>query len=158
MKVSFWSQSFSTVAREFFCLFKRQVNWISKCGISIIMDCLLWLCFVFNRSVVIESSESFKFASLKVAIISLLRFLWYYNNTRDFKIRYGEVLLRLRESNSLPVMSAHALQYGFLEVAAVACFTTSTKYFVWRSLHYVSINFHFLAIFISQVLTLSTQS
>ena len=48
---------------------------------------------------------------------------------------------------SLPVTSAHASQYGF---PAEACFPTTAKYFVWRSLqslHYVSINFHFLAIF-----------
>ena len=48
------------------------------------------------------------------------------------------------KSKSLSVKSAHALQYGF---SAVACFSTTAKYFVWRSFHYVSIHFHFLAIF-----------
>ena len=48
------------------------------------------------------------------------------------------------KSNLLPVTSAHALQYGF---PAVACFSTTAKYFVWRSPQYVSINFHFHAIF-----------
>ena len=48
------------------------------------------------------------------------------------------------KSKSLPVTSAHALQYGS---PAVACFSTTAKYFVWCSIHYVSINFHFLAIF-----------
>ena len=48
------------------------------------------------------------------------------------------------KSKSLLVTSAQAFQYGF---PAVACFSTTAKYLVWRSLHYVSINFHFLAIF-----------
>ena len=48
------------------------------------------------------------------------------------------------KSTLLPVTSARALQYGF---PAVACFSATAKYFVWRSLHYVSINFHFHAIF-----------
>ena len=48
------------------------------------------------------------------------------------------------KSNLLPVTSAHALQYGF---PAAACFSTTAKYFVWRSPQYVSINFHFHAIF-----------
>ena len=48
------------------------------------------------------------------------------------------------KSNLLPVTSAHALQNGF---PAVACFSTTAKYFVWRSPHYASINFHFHAIF-----------
>ena len=48
------------------------------------------------------------------------------------------------KSNLLPVTSAHALQYGF---PAVAYFSATAKYFVWRSPHYVSINFHFHAIF-----------
>ena len=48
------------------------------------------------------------------------------------------------KSNLLPVTSAHALQYGF---PAVPCFSTTAKYFVWRSPQYVSINFHFHAIF-----------
>ena len=48
------------------------------------------------------------------------------------------------KSNLLPVMSAHALQYGF---PAVPCFSTTAKYFVWRSPQYVSISFHFHAIF-----------
>ena len=48
------------------------------------------------------------------------------------------------KSNLLPVTSAHALQYGF---PAVACFSTTAKYFVWRSPQHVNINFHFHAIF-----------
>ena len=48
------------------------------------------------------------------------------------------------KSNLLPVTSALALQYGF---PAVGCVSTTAKYFVWRSPHYVSINFHFHAIF-----------
>ena len=48
------------------------------------------------------------------------------------------------KSNLLPVTSAHALQFGF---PAVACFSTRAKYFVWRRPQYVSINFHFHAIF-----------
>ena len=48
------------------------------------------------------------------------------------------------KSNLLPVTSAHALQYGF---PAVAYFSTTAKCFGWRSPHYVSINFHFHAIF-----------
>ena len=48
------------------------------------------------------------------------------------------------KSNLPPVTSAHALQYGF---PAIPCFSTTAKYFVWRSPQYVSINFHFHAIF-----------
>ena len=43
------------------------------------------------------------------------------------------------KSKSLPVTSSHALQYS--------CFSTTTKYLVWRILHYVSKKSHFLAIF-----------
>ena len=42
------------------------------------------------------------------------------------------------KSNLLPVTSAHALQYGF---PAVPCFSTTAKYFLWRSPQYVSITF-----------------
>lgn len=96
IKVSFWFQSFSTVV-NFFVVSKGRSIGSQNVGFQIIMDCLLQLFFVFSCSVVIESLESFKFASLEAAIISLLRFLRYYNNIRDFKIRNGEVLLRLRE-------------------------------------------------------------
>ena len=68
---------------------------------------------------------------------------WYAN--RDLKrFAAASCYYGYEKSKSLPVTSAHALQYGF---PAVACFSTTAKYFVWRSLHYVSINFHFLAIF-----------
>ena len=43
------------------------------------------------------------------------------------------------KSKSLPVTSAHALQYS--------CFSSTAKYLVWRILHYASKNSHFLAIF-----------
>ena len=55
------------------------------------------------------------------------------------RCRYG-----YEKSNLLPVTSALALQYGF---PAAACFSTTAKYVVWRSPHYVGINFHFHAIF-----------
>lgn len=66
MKGSFLSQSFSTVAGEFFLYFQKA----GQLGLK------MWE----SRSVVIESVDSFKFTSLKVAIISLLRFLRYYVN------------------------------------------------------------------------------
>ena len=56
----------------------------------------------------------------------------------DFKIRYGEVLLRLRKVK---------FTSGDVSTCVAVCFSTTAKYFVWRSPQYVSINFHFHAIF-----------
>ena len=63
-------------------------------------------------------------------------------NIRDFKIRYGKGLLWLHKVK-ITVTSPCELQYGF---PAVASFSPASNYLLCRTLHYVSINCHFVAI------------
>ena len=83
--------------------------------------------------------------TIKLIIIQLFlkRYQFYgLPVCRDFTINYfathGEVLLRLREVK---------FTSGDVSFPAVATYSTAAKYFVWRSLHYMSISFHFHATF-----------
>ena len=91
-----------------------------------------------------ECNPNFERQNFRVQKIIFCPISNFKNKTGTLRFATARCCYGYEKSNLLPVTSAHALQYGF---PAVACFSTKAKYFVWRSLHYVSINFHFHAIF-----------